>query len=224
MSTLAERPIFVIGAARSGTTLLRFMLSSHPRIYIPGQSNFVPRLFQRRPTAPMSRAEAIRNLKIIRGYKKFLRAWKGPWPEGPEFVDRLPNLTPQAFLDALYSEYARQNNSQRWGDKSQTYISYVDLLAAIFPAAQFVHIIRDGRDVALSLSQYYRQSRFYVDMYFGVRTWKQRLLMARAAGRKLSPGQYYELRYEQLTLDPEGELRKLCSFLGGDYVPAMAQP
>ena len=224
MSTLAERPIFVIGAARSGTTLLRFMLSSHPRIYIPGQANFVPRLFQRHPTSTMRRSVALRNLGIIRGYKQFSRGWKGPWPNGPNFVDRLPSLTPQAFLDALYSEYAGQNGAQRWGDKSQTYISYVDLLAAIFPTAQFVHIIRDGRDVALSLFRYYRKDRFYVDLYFSARTWKQRLLEARAAAKKLPPSQYYELRYERLTLDPEGELKKLCSFLGEDYATAMMQP
>src|SRR5918999_2173083 len=65
----ADRPIFVVGVPRSGTTLLRYMLCSHPRIYIPPESNFIPRFFRGRPSEEMSRAETRRILERIAAYR-----------------------------------------------------------------------------------------------------------------------------------------------------------
>ena len=139
-------------------------------------------------------------------------------------MDALPDLTPATFLDALYRQYAHQYGAERWGDKSPTYTEHMDLIAEIFPNAQFIHLIRDGRDVALSMIEAYRQDRFYVDVYFAARTWKQRIRKAFASASRLGPGRYLELHYEQLTTNPEAELRRICEFLGETYHPAMAEP
>jgi hypothetical protein len=216
-------PIFIVGAPRSGTTLLRVMLSSHSRIYIPPESDFIPRLFLRRPHVSMSRGQAARNLRTILGYRRFFREWRATPLDPVSFTATLPQRTPAAFLDALYGAYADQYGAARWGDKSPIYTSYVDLLAQIFPAAQFVHLIRDGRDAALSALAVYKD-RFYVDIYFGARTWLQRVRATRRAGAALGPERYVEMRYEQLTADPEVSLRAVCDFLGETYEPAMREP
>lgn len=221
----AERPIFVVGAPRSGTTLLRYMLCSHPRIYIPPESNFIPRFFRDRPSAPLQRQRAVGALRGILTYRMFFKDWRGQRPDPSTFVDGLPDLSPATFLDALYGAYARQHGAERWGDKSPIFTTHVDLISEIFPTAQFVHLIRDGRDVALSMTKAYRESRFfYMDVCFAARTWKRRVRRARASGSRLGPGRYYEVRYEHLTADPEAELRGICEFLGETYAPAMVQP
>jgi LPS sulfotransferase NodH len=216
-------PIFVVGAPRSGTTLLRVMLSSHSRIYIPPESDFIPRLFRRHAQVLMSPKQAARNLRIVLGYRRFFREWRATPLDPASFTAGLSHLTPAAFLNALYSAYADQYGAARWGDKSPIYTRYVDLLAEIFPAAQFVHLIRDGRDAALSALAAYRD-RPYVDIYFGARTWRERVQAAHGAGLALGSKRYLEVRYEDLTTDPQAVLRELCEFLGETYEPAMCEP
>jgi hypothetical protein len=216
-------PIFVIGAPRSGTTLLRIMLSSHPGIYVPPESDFIPRLYLGRARSVMSRDRAVRDVRTILANRRFLHEWRAEPLDAAAFVASLPELTPAALLDGLYRAYAAQHGAARWGDKSPIYTRHVPLLADIFPSAQFVHIIRDGRDAAVSTLAAY-PDRFYVDMYFAARSWRQRVRAARVAGLALGPERYTELRYEELTTDPEPVLHRLCDFLGEDYAPAMREP
>jgi len=170
----------------------------------------------------MTAALAERNLRIVLGNRRFLREWHAPPPDPAAFVASLPELTPAAFLDALYGAYAAEHGALRWGDKSPIYTNYVGLLAEIFPNAKFVHLIRDGRDAALSALRAYRD-RFYVDIYWAARSWKRRVLAARRAGAGLAPGRYFEMRYEELTTEPEGTLRRVCRFLGEPYEATMCE-
>ena len=224
MTTPKDRPIFIVGAPRSGTTLLRFMLSSHPRIYIPHESYFIPRFFLRNPCRPMQRAQAIRVLEFILNARPFIDDWKIERPDPASFIDALPDLTPASFLDALYSQYAGIYGAERWGDKTPTYTNYISLISEIFPKAQFIHIIRDGRDAALSALNAYKKDRFYVDLYFAGHTWKQRVRKTRLSGSRLSSDRYFELHYEQLVAEPERLLQEICAFLNESYAPAMAEP
>ena len=219
----SERPIFIVGVHRSGTTLLRYMLCSHPRIYIPPESDFIPRFF-RRPQAPLERQQAMRVLETIFSSCRFVQEWQGERPDPTAFVASLPDLLPATFLDTLYRRYVSQFGAQRWGDKTPIYTSYMDLLAQLFPSAQFIHLIRDGRDVALSMIEKWGKSERHIDLYFAARSWKRRLRQAFASATRLGRDRYYELRYEQLAADPEPWLREICSFLGEEYVPAMVEP
>ena len=220
-----ERPIFVIGAPRSGTTLLRYVLSSHPRIHIPPESNFIPRFLRSRPGREFGRADAVRVLETMMTYRSFFKDWRGERPDPTGLIERFPDLVPSTIIDAVFSEYAGQYGAERWGDKSPIYTMHVDVIARAFPTAQFIHIIRDGRDVALSMQQTYRGGRFfYIDVFYGARSWKRRVLHASAAGARLGPSRYLEFRYEDLTANPETVIRDICEFLGEEYHPAMMHP
>ena len=223
-SRIKERPIFIIGVHRSGTTLLRYMLNSHPRIYIPPESDFIPRFFQRRPDAPMRTKQASRILDTIFDSYRFVNEWQADRPDAETFVENLQDLTPSVFLDALYREYASQQGAVRWGDKTPIYTSYVDLVSEIFPRAQFIHIIRDGRDVALSMLEKWSRKEFHIDIYYAVQSWKKRLYQAFASSFSLDSDQYYELRYEQLVIDPVPLLKEICEYLKEEYVAEMAEP
>jgi hypothetical protein len=223
MASSAVRPIFIVGVHRSGTTLLRYMLGSHSRIYIPPESDFIPNFFLHRPTKDLSDEEIVRFLHTIFDHYRFVKEWQGEPPEPDQFALSMPDRTPAAYLDTLYSAYARQYGAQRWGDKTPIYASYVDLIHEIFPNAQFLHIIRDGRDAALSMLDKYERDEFHVDIFFAARNWVRRIRSAQRAGSQLGPDLYYELRYEDLIEDPESELRAVCEFLGETYEPGMVE-
>lgn len=217
------RPIFIVGVHRSGTTLLRYMLGSHSRIYIPPESDFIPNFFLHDPAGPLSGEQIARILRTIFERYRFVKEWKGEPPALDQFVLALPDRTPASFLNSLYSAYAGQYGAERWGDKTPIYASYIDLIHDIFPKAQFLHIIRDGRDAALSMLDKYEHDEFHVDIFFAARNWVRRICSAQSAGSRIGPSLYYELRYENLIDDPEGELRAICSFLGESYEPGMIE-
>ncbi len=217
-----SNPIFIIGVHRSGTTLLRFMLSSHPNIYIPPESDFIPRFFLRYPQRELSSSDIRRYLDIIFRQYRFVEDWKGKPPDPVDFVHLLNgHRTPATFLDLLYRLYAHQNNAVRWGDKTPIYTSYVDLLHTIFPDAQFIHMIRDPRDLALSMVEHYRGREFHVDIYFAAKNWLRRTLKARQDGAVLGNNQYLEIFYEDLVNQPEQNLVKISNFIGEDFAPEM---
>jgi hypothetical protein len=218
------RPIFIVGVHRSGTTLLRFMLNSSPRIYIPPESDFIPRFFLRNPQEHLSRKRIATILDTIFSEYRFGSEWQGDPPHIDSFVQSMPSPTPSGFLATLYGSYAQQNDAQRWGDKTPIYTSYIDLLDQLFPNAQFIHTIRDGRDVAISMLEKWGKSEVHVDIFFTARNWLRRIKRAQASGARLGPQRYYELRYERLVTDPETELKALCDFLDEPYMPAMTQP
>ena len=217
------RPIFIVGVHRSGTTLLRYMLGSHSRIYIPPESDFIPNFFLHDPAGELSDEEVAHLLRTIFERYRFVKEWKGDQPDPTDFAERLPDRTPASVLNALYGTYAEQYGAERWGDKTPIYASYIDLIHDIFPSAQFLHIIRDGRDAALSMLDKYEHDEFHVDIFFAARNWVRRIRSAQRAGARIGPDLYYELRYENLIENPEGELPAVCSFLGESYEPGMIE-
>ena len=220
-----ERPIFVVGAQRSGTTMLRYMLCGHPRLYIPPESNFIPRFFSQQPTVPLSPEEAIRSLDQILSYRMFFRDWRGEALQPVTFIETLPDLKPATLLDALYTQYANQFGAQRWGDKSPIYTGHLDMISQMFPSFQVIHIVRDGRDVALSMLKSYRGPRFfYVDLAYATHSWKRRVREARSSGNRLGTDRYHEVRYEHLVANPEKVLLGICEYLGESHVLTMAEP
>jgi hypothetical protein len=219
----SDSPIFIVGVHRSGTTLLRYMLNSSPRIYIPPESDFIPRFFGRDPTGSLTEARIAQLLDMIFDQYRLVKEWQGARPAAAAFLAAMPDRTPAAFLDTLYGMYAQQHGAVRWGDKTPIYASYVDLIHRIFPRAKFVHIVRDGRDVALSMLDKWGHE-VHIDTYFAARNWVRRIRRAQASGSRLGPGLFYELRYEDLVQEPEAVLRPLCDFLDEPYIPDMAQP
>ena len=114
--------------------------------------------------------------------------------------------------------FARDHRKRRWGHKTPQYGFYVPRLLALFPDAQFVHVIRDGRDVAGSLFAH----RFTGSVITGADHWRRSV----AAGRqwaRLGPERYHEVRFERLVRSPARTLRELCAFLGEPFAPDMLQ-
>lgn len=209
---------FIVGCGRSGTTLVRAILNAHPEVAVPGESYFVVWLGRQR-----------RRYEVAGGFDQgsFLddlsgQAWFRRWAlPDDEVRAALADAAPTGFPDAVravYGAYARQHGKQRYGDKTPIYILHLPLIASLLPEVAFVHVLRDGRNVALSLlnAGWGPQRWEHAALH-----WKLQVERGRAAGRALGASRYCELRYEDLLDDPEGQVRTLCRFLGLEFDGSM---
>lgn len=219
----ADRPIFVLGCPRSGTTLLQLMLHAHPRIAIPPETRFVLTTYEARNTfgdlRDESRRRALASSIVNERHTLFYDLGLDSSEVLQEIVDGPPTLG--SAVGIVFRAYARRFDKPRWGDKRPGYYQYIAPLLRMFPDAQIVHLIRDGRDCVASLKT---MPWFKQDIYAAICTWIEAIDSGRRAARQLPGGTYFELRYEHLVADPAARLAELCDFLGEDYDPAMAEP
>ena len=203
---------FVVGVARSGTTLLRLMLDAHPDLAIPPETHFIPKVIRACKEADDPHQRVFELLSEHRRWPDYgLDA-----DELRERLDRIQPLTAGEALRAFYRLYAEKHGKPRWGDKSPSYVRKMRRVQSALPEARFVHLVRDGRDVALS----------QVQVDFGpdrvseaARDWVGGIERARRQARRLR--HYLELRYEDLVADPEPQLRRVCEFIELPWDPAM---
>ncbi|HEY3486629.1 MAG TPA: sulfotransferase [Gammaproteobacteria bacterium] len=218
----SDRPIFIVGCARSGTTLLQIMLHSHPRIAIPPETRFLMKIYDKRTqfgdlSMPENRA-ALADSIIDDKKSKFGDLGLDAALIRQMIIDGPPTIG--SAMGIIFREYAAKYGKPRWGDKRPNYIRYIDILLKLFPDAQFIHIIRDGRDCIASL----KQMPWWKHPYrTGVYKWTQAIKAGNRARKILRADQYYELKYEALVSDPEKELRALCAYLGEEFHSAMLE-
>jgi hypothetical protein len=219
----AERPIIVCGCPRSGTTLLQLMLHAHPRLAIPPETRFVLEGYQaRREFGDLAQEANRRRLAdwiTNRPRSRFVDLGLDAEDVHAEIVAGPGTLG--AALATVFRAYARRFGKARWGDKRPAYVFNLAVLTRLFPDAQFVQVIRDGRDCVASLK---RMPWFHGGVPGAVSAWAQAVDQGRWATRTLGPDSYLEVRYEELVADPPAQLRRLCGFLGEEYDPAMAEP
>ena len=221
---MISRPFFIVGCPRSGTTLLQYMLRSHPGISMPtGESHFFIPIYQRRDKyGDLRMPENIR--LVLRDMYRLSREFLETDLHGVHFdVDSMTDFlhkkrcfTIPEILSAIYRENAMGEGKVRWGDKTPWYLLHMQTILEMFPRAQFIHIIRDGRDVALSL---FRRSKDFgvYNIHRAAEYWTIYLERGQAVGSQTDPTIYHEVRYEDLLQHPEEEVRRICNFLEEDY-------
>ena len=136
---------FIVGVGRSGTTLLRLMLDAHPDLAIPGETHFVPALIDVVERTG-DRDQALQTLLAAMSWPNL---GLEPQAMASAFACQEP-FSPGAAIRAVFALYAARLGKPRWGDKTPTYRRSIIEIARAVPEARFIHIIRDGRDVALS--------------------------------------------------------------------------
>jgi Sulfotransferase family len=203
---------FIGGATRSGTTLLRLMLDAHPEVAIPSETHFVPDMISRCVEGPVDASE-------LAGIATAHPRWGDFGIDAAEYTERVRGLEPLTAAEAVrafYRLYASKQGKARWGDKTPGYIRKTQPIQRVLPEARFIHMIRDGRDVALSV----------MPLGFGPSTvteaaelWVKRVSTGRRQAS--SANHYTEVTYEELIADTEGTLRRVCGFLDLGFDPAM---
>jgi hypothetical protein len=202
-----------VGEARSGTTLLRVMLDAHPQLSIPPESYFVSGLYPFRSRYERGGGFDLPLFaKELQGLHKF-RDWDLPNDVlAAAFAEPMPGGTYPDAIRLLYRTYAGVHEKPRYGDKSPGYVTRMKLLTQLFPEARFVHIVRDVRSVALSLTEMPKEWGTNT-VPEGAARWRHRVSRGHREGTALGPDRYVEVRYEDLVADTERELRRLMEFL-----------
>jgi len=193
------------------------MLNMHSRIRVPRESWFMMDLIDALPNHSDLTGEQ-RNLAfgIIRSHPRW-RDWECDDGRLAAAVMGAGRCNLAVLIDNVYRNCSRMDGRVRWGDKTPKHSLYSGKLAGLFPEAKFIHVIRDARDVFLSMrmAHWYGGSPRRIGKYWSGTTG------AALQPRTICPERYHEVRYERLVTDSEGELKALCRFLGEDYEPQM---
>jgi hypothetical protein len=211
---------FIVARGRSGTTLLRAMFDSHPDMAVPPESHFITQLAIRSARYSLGGRFLVDRFVDDLGRHESFPRW------GLDIGDVRTRLRARPVSDypdairRLFELYAEARGKRRYAEKTPMNIMNIPLLAGLFPESRFIHLIRDGRDVALS----------YLDTDFGVDSlphaaiyWRRFVREGRRTGGRLGPARYREVRYEDLLGDPEGVLRQLCDFVDLPYATSMLE-
>ncbi|MBI5240039.1 MAG: sulfotransferase [Elusimicrobia bacterium] len=217
---MVKDPIFIIGTERSGTNLLRLILDAHPAIAVPHPPHILKNLFALEPAyGDLSDDRRFRTL--IRDVAQLVAFHAYPWgfPIDEEDVFRSAtarNLVCVYF--AVHDQYAAHAGKPRWCCKSTHMLRHVALVRQHRPAAKFILMVRDGRDVAVSA----RESIFNrYSVYHAARLWQEEQRIGMYWLDKLSEREIHCLRYEDLLAEPERTVKALCAFLGLPFQDAM---
>lgn len=218
-----DRPIFIVGCPRSGTTLFRTMLHAHPRIAVPPETRFVMPAYNRRHgfgnlDSPPNRARLAKWI-VDRADTRFRVLGVDAEEVRQAIVDGPPTLG--SALGIVFRAYSLRHGKERWGDKRPAYYSFIEELDALFPDAQFIHVVRDGRACVASLK---RTPWFDHEPIPCMATWMMAIDCSRESGAKLGPDRFIEVRYEDLVTGPEKQMRRVCDFLGEEFVAEMCEP
>jgi len=193
MATMKKTPIFVVGCPRSGTTLIRVILDSHPNICCGPETHLV------------------KNMENFR--EKISERWKMLAPYGVK--EQAMNQKIKEILLLFMNQYIKSKGKKRWGEKTPDNIFHVDFIDELFPDCQFINIIRDGRDVVCS----YKKRWGSKTIFLAIKNWNKSIELTYRYRTKFNEDRYMEIRYEELVTNPERETKKMMQFLGEEWIP-----
>lgn len=216
LSKFAEqpnRPVIIGACPRSGTTLLRTMLNSHPEIGVPRETRFVLEAWAERESFGDLRERANRRRLALWIFRREESQAGRLGLNRKKAIARLVAAPPTlgSMLATCFLMYAERQGKARWGDKRPTYAARMYVIRDFFPNAQFVNMLRDPRACAASM----RKLGWYDgDIAPAVELWERSVKVVDRRRRRLAPDQLLDVRYEDLVADPEEELARLTAFTG----------
>lgn len=213
-----QTPNFIIGTGRCGTTILAQILNAHSRISVPhelqlvfGYSGNGPRLYEYYSTTEVQAWQASDFIKVVTNlcphqFSKFF--------DYEDFFNKrkYPENDLSALLFDLYSLIARSKGKDVFLEQTPWYGQRLDIMTELFPEAKFIHMVRDGRDVALSFA---RTPWWHDTPGENLERWQHEITkIADDAAQLLSGSRYLEVRYEDFVGDPAVQVTRVLDFLG----------
>lgn len=226
-------PFFILGNPRSGTTLLRLMLDAHPDVTVPPECGFMIWFYPKYNSwnAQDCTKETVELFVADLKTAKKIDSWDLNFDK---LEEHLLNVAPASYahlVDEVYSFFASQHHTSRqlWGDKNNFYLNHIKEIIEIFNQARFIHIIRDGRDVACSYKELNNKkihSDFAPKLTNSIKEiakeWQENnVLILNDLEQCVRKDRFISVRFEDLVLSPSDELRKVSQFLDIDYHPNM---
>ncbi|MHC5027730.1 MAG: sulfotransferase family protein [Planctomycetota bacterium] len=209
--------VFVVGCPRSGTTLLQRMLDNHPMLAVTNDTHFIPHVakrFELESNTPLTPSV----VEAVVSYRRFHRMGLD---ETSVAAAASSAPTFGAFVANLYSAVAEQRGKQLAGDKTPDYVRNLPLLHRLFPESRSLHIIRDGRDVALSALEWATPEKgpgrigLWQTEPVAVCAlwWRRNVRYGLRDGAVLGPTRHRSISYEMLAAEPENTMTEVADFL-----------
>jgi hypothetical protein len=216
--------LFIVGCARSGTTLLQRVVEAHPQIAMLPEINWITDHFRdKKWLGPGGRVTAAQVARLSEHYR--FRECEFRREEFEDLLRPEGSVPYGTFLERLFALHARKTGKPLVGNKTPEYVRRLRTLHRLWPGAKFVHLIRDGRDVCLSVRKWNHASRSagrystWADDPVATTAlwWARKVRLGREGGQRLGEGHYHEMRYEALVDRAAEECTRLCAFLGVPY-------
>lgn len=225
-----KHPIFILGNPRSGTSLLRLMLSCHPDIIMPPESHFflwLENKYELINPATDSLEEFFIDLYNSRKFET--------WGINEESIMKsLKKFQPKDFSELIaciyltYAEKVGKSGIKFWGDKNKLWKEKVHRIIHYYPQSFFIHLVRDGRDVACSFKDLAVKSssssyapKLPVEIIEIAERWKNNVNFIETFLEEISEAHKLTVRYEDLLLDSPSKLKEITDMLGLVYTSTM---
>jgi hypothetical protein len=221
--------VFIVGCARSGTTLLQRILNAHPQLAIVHETHWIPALFRNRTGLTPEGMVTPELISHLLANERFRKRFCKAGIDRHELEGLLNSREPvpyARFVSGIFDLYGQAHKKSLVGDKTPRYVQNIPVLHELWPGTLFLHLIRDGRDVCLSAINWKERAAALADRFStwvehplttAAVWWKWRVRLGREAGELLGRDLYCELRYEDLVSRPAEETARLCAFLGVPY-------
>ncbi|HUF09817.1 MAG TPA: sulfotransferase [Rhodothermales bacterium] len=231
--TTARNPIvFAVGCARSGTTLLQRMLDNHPELAVANDTHFILSVIDKALLGDGN--DPIMTAKIVDDTLSYYRFSRLGLNEAQVRAAAENARTYSGFVSNLYDVFGSLHGKPFAGEKTPSYCASIPKLSSLFPDAKFIHLMRDGRDVALSVLEWAdRRDRkrgparleFWEQDPLATTAlwWSRSVRRAMEGADLLGPDLVLTLHHRELVADSEGSTRRVCDFLGLRYSDAMAR-
>jgi hypothetical protein len=187
-------PIFIVGAPRSGTSMLHWALAQHPNLWGSAESDFLSTVID----------------GVNQAFQNGTQYGEHHWlvkedVSRPEFL--------RFIGEGLNAMYQSRSGGLRWIEQTPHYLLHYSSLEAMFPGAKFIHITRDGRHTVNSM-----QEKFGWSFIKSMKNWRQ-LVEAGQAIKQSNRENFLQIKYESVIRNPEKNIRKLFDFIKESYVP-----
>ena len=223
-----DKPLFIIGNPRSGTSMLRLMLSTHSKIMIAPESGFLVWWCNKYKDWNIDWNKSMLDEFITDLFdSRRFEFWNMSKQDLKDYILKKQPANYAKLNYLIYLKYATnldKGDIKIWGDKNNHYLNHIDELDLLYPNASFIHIIRDGRDVATSykkLSKIKDSAKLAPNLADEISDvaiqWRDNIQTICESLKKIDQNRVAEVRYEDLVLDPVKNLKMLCNFLDVEY-------
>lgn len=236
MKTLEQLdPVFIIGNPRSGTSLLRLILTTHPQILIPPECGFI--IWLRQQYGTWEESDNQNSLKIeaflddLFACKKFSTWFLEREAIREQIIYGKPS-TYSKLCSIIYFVYGLSINKSFsvWGDKNNFHLNYLSELMSLYPKARVLHIVRDGRDIACSYREVMEKKykspyapKLETDISKIAEEWSSNVIKVDEFMHTLSDGKGKTIKYEDLVSIPQSTIKDVCEWLGVQFESVMLE-
>jgi len=217
---IENTPLFILGNPRSGTSLFRIILNAHPNIVIPPESGFVQWWYPKYKDWSIVDCTSVKIAEYITDLlsSKKIESFGIDADALENYIVKSQPQTYAALSACVYFFYGNKKEVKVWGDKNNYYIRHIALLKEIYPKAKFVHLVRDGRDVACSykeLSENLEKDALYrPKLSSEIKTiaeeWQTN---NKKIANQIKDHEHITIRYEDVVLNFDETIKSVLAFL-----------